>query len=112
MSEYKQLSEKLAVRSYVEPGEVAGIAAAGFKGIINNRPDDEELGQPNSSELQAEAERHGLAYWHIPVVPGHATPADVEAFAEALRQSEGPVIAFCRTGARSTKLWETAQRHL
>ena len=112
MKEYKQLSPNLAVRQQVEPAEISELAAQGFKGIINARPDGEEPGQPKSAELEAEAKRHGLAYTHIPVVPGQATVEDATRFAEAVRHCDGKVVGFCRTGARATGLWEMANRPL
>ena len=104
-----QLSTALSVRPQVLPEEVAELAAAGFKGIINNRPDGEGPDQPSSAELEAAAKREGLAYWHIPVVPGQATEEQARAFAAALREAEGPVVAFCRTGNRSTGLWKMTE---
>lgn len=87
-----------------------GIAAAqGFKSIINNRPDGEAEDQPRSEFLAAAAERLGLAYRHIPVVPGKVTDADADAFAQALGKGRGPVLAFCRTGTRSTTLWALSE---
>ena len=69
-----------------------GIAAAqGFKSIINNRPDGEAEDQPQSEALAAAAERLGLAYRHIPVVPGKVTDEDAAAFAQALSEVRGPV---------------------
>ncbi len=108
MTEYKQLSPNLAVRPQVKPAEIGELAAQGYKGIINARPDDEEPGQPKSAELEAEAKRHGLAYTHIPVVPGQASAEDGQRFAEALRQCDGKVVSFCRSGARAAGLWEMA----
>lgn len=107
--ELTQLSKDLSVRPQLLPEEVADLAAAGFKGIINNRPDDEAPDQPSSEAIEAEARRHGLAYWHIPIVPGQATEKDARAFASAVGQAGGPVVAFCRTGNRSTQLWKMAQ---
>lgn len=108
MPEYKQLSPKLFVRPQVDPAEVSELAARGFKGIINARPDDEERGQPKSTDLAAEAERHGLDYWHIPVAPGEPSASDGNRFADALQRCQGPVVGFCKSGARATKLWELA----
>lgn len=105
-----KIDERLSVRPQVHPHEVADLAAAGFKGIINNRPDKEAPDQPLSDEIEAEARRHGLSYWHIPVVPGQANEADARAFAEALSQADGPVVAFCRTGNRSTSLFKLSQQ--
>lgn len=104
-----QLSNNVSIRPQLLPEDVADLAAAGFQGIINNRPDAEAPGQPRSDALEAEAKRHGLAYWHIPIVPGRATEHDARAFAAAVRQARGPVVAFCRTGARSAQLWKMAQ---
>ena len=83
-----------------------GIAAAqGFRAVVNNRPDGEGEDQPSSAALAAAAESLGLSYRHIPVVSGQITDKDVEAFANALNEVKGPVLAFCRTGTRSTTLW-------
>ena len=100
----RNLNPKLAVRPQVHPHEIERIAADGFRAIVNNRPDGEAPGQPSSEQLEVEAMRHGLAYWYIPVVPGEATEADARAFARALDEADGPVLAFCRTGNRSTQL--------
>jgi uncharacterized protein (TIGR01244 family) len=107
--EYTQLSEQLATAPQVRPEDFREILAAGFAGIINNRPDGEAPDQPGSLELEAEARRVGLAYWHVPVVPGAMTDRDVRAFAAALGEADGPVLAFCRTGNRSTALWKALQ---
>lgn len=108
--ELRCLTPNLAVGSQVVPEEISGLAAAGFKGIINNRPDGEAPDQPSSQVLEAEAKRNGLAYWHIPILPGQAAEEDARAFAAALSEAEGPVVAFCRTGNRSTSLWKMAQQ--
>jgi sulfide:quinone oxidoreductase len=105
-----ELSPTLSVRPQVLPDEVAELAAAGFRGIINNRPDGEAPDQPSSAELEVAAKRHGLAYWHIPVVPGQASEGQARAFAAALREADGPVVAFCRTGNRSTGLWKMVEQ--
>ena len=106
-----QLSPKCTVSPQIQPDEVEQLAAAGFKAIINNRPDDEGPDQPRSKELEAEARRHGLAYHHIPVVPGEATEADARAFAAAVEEADGPVVAFCRTGKRASALWTATQQN-
>jgi uncharacterized protein (TIGR01244 family) len=104
------LDDQVAVRGQLRPEEIAALAAAGFKGIINNRPDSEGPDQPSSLQLEAEAKRHGLLYWYIPIVPGQATAEDGRAFAKALQEAGGLVLAFCRTGARATGLWNMTQQ--
>ena len=107
--ELTRLSEQLATSAQVQPEDLREIAASGFVGVINNRPDAEAPDQPSSLELEAEAKRVGLAYWHVPVVPGAMTDKDVRAFSAALDEADGPVLAFCRTGNRSAALWKASQ---
>ncbi|HYW16141.1 MAG TPA: TIGR01244 family sulfur transferase [Allosphingosinicella sp.] len=87
-------------------GDVDEAAALGVRLIVNNRPDGEEPGQPSSAEIETAARAAGLDYRHIPNAGGFP-PEQVEAMAEALEQ--GPVLAFCRTGTRSTYLWALAR---
>ena len=101
-------TSKLTTREQVKPHEIAELAAQGCTTLINNRPDNEGPDQPSSHELQAEAQRHGITYYHIPVVPGEATEAAAHAFAEAVRQANGKVVAFCRTGMRAAALQKMA----
>jgi len=103
--EIKALSPFLSVTSQIQPGDIAGLAALGFKAIINNRPDGESDDQPLSAELAAEAARHDMAYCEIPVVAGQLNDANIYAFTEALEELHGPALAFCRTGTRSATLW-------
>lgn len=107
--EYTRLSDQLATAPQVRPQDLREIAASGFVGIINNRPNAEAPEQPSSLELEAEARRLDLAYWHVPVVPGAMTDKDARTFADALREARGPVLAFCRTGNRSAALWKASQ---
>ena len=107
--EFTRLSEQLATAAQIGPEDLREIAASGFVGVINNRPDAEAPDQPSSLELEAEAKRVGLGYWHVPVVPGAMTDEDVRAFAAAVGEADGPVLAFCRTGNRSAALWKASQ---
>lgn len=87
-------------------GDLDQAAAQGIRLIVNNRPDGEEPGQPSSADIEAAARAAGLDYRHIPVAGGF-TPEQVEAMARALER--GPVLAFCRSGTRSTFLWALAR---
>ena len=50
-----------------------------------------------------------MKYLYLPVVSGKVTPQNVEDFREACEALERPLLIFCRTGARSTALWELTQ---
>lgn len=101
----RKLSDQISVSPQILPGEMADLEAAGFRSVINNRPDGEADDQPSSLEMARAAAAHGLAYRDIPVVPGQYAPAVIEAMAQALAELPAPVLAFCRTGTRSTTLW-------
>jgi uncharacterized protein (TIGR01244 family) len=58
--------------------------------------------------MQAAAEAAGLAYRHLPVDGGWQSPEQIAAFAELLATLPQPMLAFCRSGARSTRLYQQA----
>lgn len=103
------LTPDFAIAGQIDAADVAEIAASGFRAIINNRPDDEVPGQPCCADIAQAAIEHGLGYYPIPVHPG---PLDLEtllATSAAIDACQGPVLAFCRSGARSTMVWAAAR---
>jgi uncharacterized protein (TIGR01244 family) len=102
----KKLSGDAWVAGQILPADVEAAAAAGVRTVVNNRPDHEEAGQPLGAEIEAAAMAAGLGYRHIPVAGGFSKE-QVEAMAGAL--AEGPVLAFCKSGTRSTYLWALAE---
>ena len=104
----RKIDDTISVAPQIAPGDVSDIAALGFVAIINNRPDDEEGGQPGGDEIAAAAEAAGLSYSAIPVSPGGVTEAQVTAMAAAIAAADGPVLAYCRSGTRSCNLWALA----
>jgi uncharacterized protein (TIGR01244 family) len=106
---FKWLSDKLAAAGQIAPGDIAAIAAHGFKSVINNRPDGEGgPDQPRSADLQRAAETAGLSYFYLPVVSGQLTPEQVVEMASTLQSAATPVFAFCRSGARTEHLFRLA----
>lgn len=91
------------------PEAMAEAARAGFRSVINNRPDFEGgPDQPTSAAIAAAAEAAGLVYRHLPVAGGYQSPEEIAAFAELMRTLPRPILVFCRSGARSTKLYLAA----
>ena len=103
------LNARLAVSPQIQPSDIGELKAMGFCAIINNRPDGEAPGQQFSELLEHEATRLGLRYAFIPIVPGKMTDSDAAKFVQAITEAAGPVLAFCRTGNRSTQLWNRAR---
>ncbi|MBV1703501.1 MAG: TIGR01244 family phosphatase, partial [Hyphomicrobiales bacterium] len=52
----KPLSSDVAVSPQVAVHEIAEVAKAGFRSVVNNRPDGEEAGQPLEADIRAAAE--------------------------------------------------------
>jgi uncharacterized protein (TIGR01244 family) len=102
----QQLSADVCVAAQLDPTEMAWAAQAGFKSVINNRPDFEGgPDQPTHSQMEEAAAAAGLAYAYLPVAPAVQTPDEIARFAELLQTLPKPVLAFCRSGARSTRLY-------
>ena len=102
----RPLTPELCVAPQLEPAAMAEAAAAGFRSVINNRPDFEGgPDQPTSAQMQAAAEAAGLSYAFLPVNGAYQSPEEIAAFGELLQRLPKPVLAFCRSGARSTKLF-------
>ena len=101
-----RFDDRISVSPQIQPSEVAEIAVQGFKSIICNRPDGEGQDQPSAAVIEAESRNHGLAFAHVAAVAGALTPADALAMEKAIETLPTPVLAYCRSGARSTKLWE------
>lgn len=98
-----------AVHGQLTPADIVEAQKLGFRSIINNRPDGEEPGQPEACTIAKAALAVGLDYAHIPV-SGPITPAQTQAMQEALASLPQPVLAYCRSGARSTRLWAHAMQ--
>jgi len=106
---FQQLSPDLCVAGQLDAAAMDWAAKAGFRSVINNRPDFEGgPDQPTSSTIEAAAKRAGLRYAHLPVAPSLQTPEEVEQFARLMDEMPKPILAFCRSGARSGKLFRAA----
>ncbi|MCK8457631.1 MULTISPECIES: TIGR01244 family sulfur transferase [Sphingomonas] len=104
----RHINESISVAPQIAVEHVAEIAAAGFKTIVNNRPDDEDAGQPSGDAIRAAAEAAGLNYVAIPVTHAGFSHPQIDAMTQALVDADGPVLAYCRSGTRSCNLWALA----
>lgn len=109
---FRTLDSTISVFGQIGPEDVAAAREQGFTTIINNRPDDEQPGQPAGAEIEAAAKAAGLDYVAIPVDHSGFNEGQVAAMVEALETARGPVLAFCRSGTRSTFLWALARHRL
>lgn len=95
----------LCVAPQLDPSAMAEAARMGFRSVINNRPDFEGgPTQPTNADIEAAARAAGLEYRYLPVSGGYQSPEEIAAFGRLLESLPRPILAFCRSGARSTRL--------
>ena len=104
-----ELAPQVYVSGQLFEHDVRLMAKQGVRSIMNNRPDGESLGQPLSADLAKTAEELGMNFLHLPVNLKAITKQVVEEFAKARDELERPLLIFCRSGARSTTMWELAE---
>jgi uncharacterized protein (TIGR01244 family) len=104
----RKIDDSISVAPQITADDIAAIKAAGFVAVVNNRPDDEQDGQPAGDAIRAAAEAAGLGYTAIPITHAGFSLPQVQAMAALLADADGPVLAFCRSGTRSCNLWALA----
>jgi len=106
----RPIDDQVCVAPQLPPEAMAEAARVGFRSVVNNRPDYEEgPGQPTSAQIEAAARAAGLEYRHLPVQSGYQSPEDIAAMAALVAQLPKPMLMFCRSGARSARLYQAAQ---
>lgn len=106
----QSISPEFAVAGQISAADLPSIAQAGFKSIICNRPDGEGgSAQPAFVDMEQAAQAQGLQARYLPVIAGQITAEQAAAMASLLAELPTPVLAYCRSGARSTSLWQMAQ---
>jgi len=106
---HRQLDDNTLVNGQIAPGDVPALKEIGVSLIVNNRPDGEDAGQPESDDIEAAAKAAGIDYRHVPIARGLG-PSDIEAMREAMHAvGDGKLFAFCRSGNRSTLAWAVAK---
>ncbi len=107
----RPVASDVYVAPQLGPEAMAEAARLGFRSVINNRPDFEHgPGQPTNADIEAAARAVGLEYRFLPVDGGYQSPEEIAAFAALLSELPRPILAFCRSGARSTRLFVAAQQ--
>lgn len=105
----RAIATDVCVAPQLGPEAMAEAARAGFRAVVNNRPDFEEgPQQPTSAVIEAAAIAAGLEYRFLPVDSGYQSPAEIAAMADLLQDLPRPLLMFCRSGARSARLFQAA----
>ena len=104
----RQINAEYSVSPQISVEDVDQLSALGFKSIVCHRPDDEDPGQPDFDLIAARARELGIEVAHIPVV-GQPTAEAVQAMNDALDELPKPMLGYCRSGNRSTIVYQQAQ---
>lgn len=107
---FRKLTDSVFASPQITVEEIGQAAAQGFALVINNRPEGEDPTQASGDEIERAARDAGLDYVAIPVTHAGFSQPQVAAMAKALEgASGGKVLAYCRSGTRSTLLWALAR---
>lgn len=104
MAEIRHVTDQFAVAPQIALEDFPALASAGFRHIINNRPEGEAPDQPTSAQAEAAAKAAGMTYAYAPFV-GQPTADAVKAVMAAKTRT----LAYCRSGTRSITAWAMAQ---
>lgn len=105
----KYLTDEFAVSPQLQPHQLSELRAAGFTTVICNRPDGEQLDQPTIDSMRQQAEALGLSFHAIPMSGPTVDERMSGELAAILAKTQGKVVAYCRSGNRSSILWRSLQ---
>jgi uncharacterized protein (TIGR01244 family) len=105
----RAVAPDVCVAPQLAPAAMTEAARAGFRSVVNNRPDYEHgPEQPTNAAIEAAARAAGLEYRFLPVAGQHQSPEEVAAMAQLLKELPRPLLLFCRSGSRSANLFMQA----
>jgi len=107
----QQLTNDIYICDQIELLDIEQFIGLGIKTIINNRP-DQEIKMPLSVAVAEKSKEFGINYYYLPIEPNGYTSNNIESITAILNESFKPVIAYCRTGNRSTSLWAKSQQSI
>ena len=104
----RQINQDVSITGQIHNEDVALLKDQGFRTLVCNRPDGEALEQTPSADIAKAAEACGMNFYYLPITPGSTDAITIDAF-RAIPDNEKPLLAYCRTGNRSSTLWALSQ---
>lgn len=101
----RKIDDRFAIAGQVQTDEVKKLAEDGFRAIICARPDNEDPDQPSFEAIATIAQRFGMKAFHIPVT-GLLSEGQIIQMEQALANTDGPIIGYCRSGGRAGSLYQ------
>jgi uncharacterized protein (TIGR01244 family) len=109
VNDFRRLEDGIFASPQIVAEDIAAARDLGVSLVINNRPEGESPDQTPGEVIEAAAREAGMDYVYIPVTHAGFSEGQVKAMAEALARNQGSVLAYCRSGTRSTLLWSLAE---
>jgi uncharacterized protein (TIGR01244 family) len=106
----RSIDNTFSVTGQIKQADIPAIADAGYVAIVCMRPDREGFFQPAFDEIRAAAEARNLAAHYLPVIPGSMPVDAAKQLKQILRETEGPILAYCASGNRCTMVYQMAQQ--
>lgn len=108
MTPFRPLDDQFLVAPQLEAEDFARAKELGVTCIVNNRPDGEEPGCLQHGEAAQAAAAAGLNYQYLPMHHGGIDPSDLATLKSLIDSESGRILAYCRSGTRSSMLWALA----
>ena len=105
----RSLAPGLSVTGQLHPDDVVTLKNAGYRAIICNRPDGEGSDQALFADIERAAQQHGMQAHYLPADTSKVSDEQAELFGKLLETLPKPIVAYCRSGMRSTTLWALSQ---
>lgn len=106
---FRKISDAIYASPQISVDDIAAASELGIGLVINNRPEAESEDQTPGTEIEAAAVAAGMKYLAIPVTHSGFSEPQIKAMVRALESTEQPILAYCRSGTRSTLLWSLAE---
>lgn len=109
LAEIHKLTNNISIQQQPEKEHLLQLKAQGYTTIISLRPDGESADQPSSKEMADIAAANNMKFYYVPVKPGNISEQSVEQLAQALKESPGPVLMYCKSGSRAARTWSLVE---
>jgi len=104
------LSPQLSVSGEMTQDKFQQLIKQGFKSDIVNRPDQEQGNTVRVDQLRNIAEQSKVSVIYQPVTSSKISETDVVEFAKYYNELPKPILMVCKSGARSSLLFNQAKQ--
>lgn len=101
----RQITPRFFAAPQISPDDLPQIAATGVVRVVCNRPDEEVPPSHCAEEMEAAARAAGLDFVVQPLTHQSMTPEVIDANLLHITDCDGPVLAYCASGTRTTIAW-------